>query len=94
MAAQEKEPKATWGDVLKGLGVVAVVILFLHIAKKENNNLQYTQKAQQAQKTVDSLVQDSLSKTIEYRNAVRADRLKEQKRNQIWQYFDSIQKTY
>ena len=84
MTGSKRTPQeyATWADVLKGLAVLAlaVVAVFVKIARQDKITTQEMQKNQKAKKELDSLVKDSLSNTIEYQNAVR--------------YFDSIQKSH
>ena len=96
MTESKRTPQeyATWADVLKGLAVLAVVVVFVHIGRQDTTIIQEQQKKQKAEKILDSLVTDSLSKTTEYQNAIQATRAKEQKENEIRHYFDLIQKSY
>lgn len=96
MTESKKTPQqnATWADVLKGFAALVAVAFFVQIGLHDDTKIQEMQKNYNTKKTLDSLVKDSLSKTIEYQNAVDATKIKEQKENEIRQYFDSIQKSH
>ena len=81
----QTEPRAGWGDIAKGLAVLAVVSMFGYMFIKDDRKIQATQ---QTKTNIDSLVNDSLSKTIEYQNAERANRELEARRAGIYEYFN------
>lgn len=80
----QTEPRAGWGDIAKGLALLTVVSVLSYMFIKDDRKIQATQ---QNRITIDSLVNDSLSKTIEYQNAERATRELEARRADIYEYF-------
>lgn len=81
----QTEPRAGWNDIAKGLAVLAVVSMFGYMFIKDDRKIQATQ---QTKTNIDSLVNDSLSKTIEYQNAKRAARESGNRRADIYEYFN------
>ena len=77
--------KATWGDLLKLIAIVGVISIFMYIYIKDNRK---TTKAKETQATIDARTQDSLLKTVEYQNVVRANQELENKRAEIYRYFE------
>jgi len=84
-----EEEKATWGDLLKLIAVVGAISIFMCIYIKDDRK---NTKAKETQATVDARTQDSLSKTVEYQNALRASQELENKRTEIRRYFEEKQK--
>ncbi len=81
---QDKEQPATVGD-LCSLGIVAAVVA--GIVKSDSTPQRHGSNKSKVV-NVDSLVNDSLSKTIEYQNAERTTRDLENRRTGIYEYFN------
>ena len=80
-----EEEKATWGDLLKLIAIVGVISIFMYIYIKDDRK---TTKAKETQTTIDARTQDSLLRTVEYQNVVRASQELENKRAEIHRYFE------
>ena len=84
------EPKASVGDLLIGIIVLSATgIIVWNVIK---DGLTYD-RVQKQQVTLDSLVNDSVSKTLEYEQAMHAYQKLEDKRAEIRQHFEANQIT-
>ena len=85
---QNKEQLATVGDLFS-MGILAAVVAGIVIGiVKSDSTPQHHGNNKPKVVNVDSLVNDSLSKTIEYQNAERATRELEARRSGIYEYFN------
>lgn len=85
---QGQEPHATVGDLLFATIVILMAAGVIYSFGRMGTRKPQKAKAVQTTK-LDSLVQDSLSKTVEYQNALRANQEMEAKRADIKRYFNS-----
>ncbi|MBR4806388.1 MAG: hypothetical protein IKZ64_01050 [Alphaproteobacteria bacterium] len=89
--AQNHEEPATVGDLFS-LGILAAVVAGIIIGIVKGDSTPKKNDANTPKVVnVDSLVQDSLSKTIEYQNAVRATQELDARRSGIYEYFSTQQ---
>ena len=79
---------ATWGDLAKGILLLTLAGGIAYITIKADRT---TTTNEISEKKLDSLVNDSLAKTIEYQNAVRANNDLESRRTDIYKYFSKQQ---
>ena len=86
----QEEPRATVGDLFC-LGILAAMVagIVIGIVKRDSTPQNHGTNSHRVVNVVniDSLVQDSLSKTIEYQNAVRATEELDARRSDIHEYF-------
>ncbi len=89
MTPHSTEPKATLGDLLKFIAGLTVIAVILYGPIKKGHQERQFQKAQS---TINAKTQDSLLKTIEYQEAMRANQELANKRADIHNYFEQLQK--
>ena len=85
----KKEQMATTGDLLSASVIIVMLAGIVTGIVKSGAHLVSPINTKSAGINLDSLVQDSLVKTIEYQDAVRANKKVEEKQADIRNYFNA-----